>query len=337
MNEPARTGAVRVRLGVAAVVVALVVLVVAVVGGWRDGDDASVTVVARSDLEQTIETTGVVEPVEAVIASGAVSGRVEIVAVRAGDRVERHDIVARLDRAPFEAAGAAARRAVEAAELRLTLIETEAASEGETAVEAVAAAAAAGAARAALGAAEEDLLATAVLAPAAGTVLAVEVVEGQPYEAGAPIATINAGDRLHVVVRLDQIDLPRVPVGSEVRVVVDAFAATELTGRVESVAPGAATEGGGALFAATIAVPELAAIGARPGMTAAVIVPAVVAADVLAVPADAVRTVGRRSFVTVLRGGEAVRVEVGTGLRADGLVEITSGEVREGERVRLDG
>jgi len=326
----------RVRLGVAAAVV-LVALAVSLIA-WRRGDDeARFAVVARRDLEQTIETTGVVEPVEAAIVSGAVSGRIEIGAVRAGNRVERHDIVARLDRAPFEAAVAAARRAVEAAELRLTLLETRAAGGGEAAVEAVAAAAEVGEARAALEAAEGDLRATAVLAPVAGTVLAVEAVEGQPYEAGAPIATINAGDRLQVVAQLDQIDLPPVPVGTVVRVVIDAFPATELAGRVETVAPRAAPAAGGALFPATIAVPDLTTLGARPGMTATVIVPAVVAADALVVPAEAVRTVGRRSMLTVVRDGDAVTVEIETGLRADGLVEITAGDVREGERVRLDG
>ena len=337
MNGSASTGAIRVRLGAAAVAVALVVVVLALIAWWRDDDEAAVAVLRRRDLEQTIETSGVVEPVEAVIASGAVCGRVEIVAVRAGDRVERHDIVARLDRTPFEAALAAARRAVEAAELRLTLLEAKGTEDGGAAVEAVAAAAEVGVARTALAAAEGDLRATAVLAPVAGTVLAVEVVEGQPYEAGAPLATINAGDRLRVVARLDQIDLRRVPVGTVVRVVIDAFPERELEGRVETVAPAAATEVGGALFPTTISVTGLAAIGARPGMTAAVIVPAVVAEDVLAVPAEAVRTVGRRSFVTVLRGGEAVTVEIGTGLRVEGLVEITAGEVREGERVRLGG
>ncbi len=64
---------------------------------------------------------------------------------------------------------------------------------------------------------------------------------------------------------------------------------------------------------------------------------AVAAPEALVVPAEAVRSVGRRSFLTVLRDDGPVTVEVTTGLRADGLVEISAGDVREGERVRLPG
>ena len=326
----------RTRLRVATAIVVAGIGVWALVALWRDGGDVETAAVTTRDLDQVIETTGVVEPVELTVASGAVPGRVALVAVRPGDRVERYDIVAQLDRRPYETIVDEATRVLEAAELSLTAIEVDGSSDEPGAVmEVIVASSAVEAARAALAAAERDLGATTILAPTAGTVLTVDAAAGGPYEAGAPVATIQAGDRLRVAARLDQIDLPRVPVGTAVRVVVDAFPATELNGWIEDVAPEAVTEGGGALFPAAIAVPNLATIDARPGMTATVIVPAVEARDALVVPEQAIRTVGRRSFLTVLRDGEGVRVEVGTGMRADGLVEITAGDVGEGERVRI--
>ena len=70
-------------------------------------------------------------------------------------------------------------------------------------------------------------------------------------------------------------------------------------------------------------------------MSAPVVHPSAVVEDALLVPADAITTVGRRSFLTVLRDGDAVSVEVTTGLRSGNQVEIASGDVQAGERVRL--
>ena len=190
-------------------------------------------------------------------------------------------------------------------------------------------------AHAALNAAEGDLAASMILTRVAGTVLTVDVVEGQGYAASGPIATLNAGNRLQVIAELDELDVPRVPVGTDVTVVVDAFPAVELAGRVERIGARGEARGGGTVFPTAVAVADFQGLAVRPGMTVSVRVPAIVAVDAVRVPAAAVQTVGQRSFVEVVRDGGVTRVEVRTGLRAGGLVEITAGDLRPGERVRI--
>lgn len=323
------------------VLIATVAVLLAAVG-WllasrRDDAGGASAVVIRSRLEQTIETTGVVEPAEPVVVHGAVPGTISLVAVRPGDRVERGDILMQFDRRPHEMAVMAARQALEAAELAESLAASHAALDGATpTADVLTMARDAAEARASLAAAERGLNASAVLAPAAGTVLQVEVAAGQPYEPGMPVATIAAADHLQVVARLDQIDLPHVRLGTPVQVIVDAYPEAELTGTIEAVAPSGTADGGGTIFPATVSVPDLGTIPAKPGMTVTLVIPSVVADQALIVPAEAIRTVGRRSFLTVLREGGASRVEIRTGLRANGLVEVTAGDVREGDRVRLE-
>ena len=305
-------------------------------GGPGDGEAATVEV-RRGRLEQAIETAGVVQPADPVTIAGGVSGQIETLAVRAGDRVEAGDIAAQIEPPPFEAAVRAATRARDAAELALTLAEAGRAMATPTTAESIGARLAVDDARAALAAAERDREATAILIPAAGTVLSVAVVEGQGYAAGAPAAVVNAGDRLNVVADLDEVDVPRVPNGTGVTLVVDAFPGVELAGRVVRVAPQGEARGGGTVFPTTVEVADFRGVAARPGMTVSVRVPAVVAEDALLVPSAAIETVGERSFVRVARGDGTARVEVTTGLRAGGLVEVTSGELGEGDRVRIEG
>ena len=317
-------------------------LALAVVAAWllvvRVGtQDVATVIVTQGQLRQTIETTGVLEPVNPLIVDGQVSGRLQMLGVRDGERVTAGDILAQLDRAPFTAAVERATRARDTAEFALTQAEAAGVAQGQTARDAIVAAQRVADARAGLAAAEHELAATAILAPAAGTVLEVSVIEGQGYAAGAPIATLNVGDQLQVVADLDEVDVPHVPSGTDVTVVVEAFPAVELHGLVDRIAPQGTARGGGVIFPTTIEVDDFQGVAARPGMTVSVRIPAVVLGSALRVPAGAVATVGERSFVHVVRGGKTVRVEVTTGLRAGGLVEITSGDLRVGERVVADG
>jgi RND family efflux transporter MFP subunit len=320
-------------------VVALLAALVWRLGGG-DGDRATAEV-TRGSLAQTIETTGTVRPADPATVTSPVSGLVAQLGVWPGDAVAVGDIVAELDRAPFEAAVAEAERAVIQADLAASAAaaQTEAAQPGDlaTPAQALVATQRAEEARAALDAARRALSGTTLIAPVAGTVLSVEVAEGAPVEAGSPVATINGGDRFEVAADLDEVDIPNVPVGSTVSVRVDAFPAAELGGTVAAIAPVGEPQGGGVVFPTTIALddPTGTGLALRPGMTAAVAIPASAVEGATLVPEAAVETVGRRSFVRLLEDGEERRVEIVPGLRADGLVEVAAGEVAPGDRVLL--
>ena len=323
------------------VVAAAAILLASAWWAWSRGDDGRLTAeVTRGPISETIETTGTVVAADPTTVVAPVSGTVRAVGATAGDRVAAGDILAVFDPAPLAAAVTAAETAASGAALVASGAADAAAAapdDAQARTRAVAAEQEATAAEDALAAARADLDAATVVAPVAGTVLAVEVETGVPAAAGTAIATINAGDRFEIAADLDEVDVPNVPLGSATSIRVDAFPGEELTGRIASVAPVGETEGGGVVFAATIALddPTGANHALRPGMTATVALPLNPVDAATLVPEAAVETAGRRSFVRVARDGEQQQIEVVTGVRANGLVEITSGDVRPGDRVVL--
>lgn len=319
---------------------AVVALAVAAVAVWylrSGGQSVPTAVVGRGRLQQTIETTGTLEPVTTMTVRGRAAGVVSLFAIKPGDHIEQGDIVAEIDRGPYQTALGAATRARDLAELAQTAAEAAAsATPGiQDRFNAIAAAQKVADANAALDAAQRNLDATTVIAPAAGTVLDVAVNQGDPYQAGAPLFTLSA-NTLQVAADLDEVDVPRVPTGTAVTLVADAFPSVQLKGRVATVAPAGTQRGGGTVFPATITLDDTGGAALRPGMSVSVTIPSAVAENATLVPDAAVKTVGRRSFVTVERDGKEVTVEVMLGLRANGQVEIAAGDVRPGERVRLE-
>jgi RND family efflux transporter MFP subunit len=320
-------------------IVLVLAVVLAGVAIWMAtrGDDAIYATVEQGPIAQAIETTGVFEPVETTIVRGAVSGVVDAVAVRAGDRVDAGDIVATLDRRPLEAAVQEARSAVVEAELAAAVAAEVAKTGGEQEVgKALVATERAAGARLALQQAETAFLGGLLLAPAGGTILDVAVAAGSPYAAGTPAAVI-ASDALALAADLDQVELPAVPLGASVRVVPDAFPAAELAGTVVERSASGDSEGGAVTFAIRVALTDgTGDVDLRPGMTAALVIPSVVVQDALLVPVEAIETVGRRSFVHVRRDGGDESVEVTLGMRQSGQVQVAAGNLRAGDRVRVE-
>jgi RND family efflux transporter MFP subunit len=165
-------------------------------------------------------------------------------------------------------------------------------------------------------------------------VLEVLVVAGEPVSASNPIAIIALPSQLELIADVDELDLPNVQPGANVRFRLDAFPATEVEGRVASTSPQAEVRGGATVFAATIAFAPQPALDLRPGMNADVTIITAARENVLLVPDRALRTVGERSFVTVVTDDGEEEREVTLGYRGPGQVEIVAG-LAEGERVVL--
>ena len=134
---------------------------------------------------------------------------------------------------------------------------------------------------------------------------------------------------------IDELDVPRLGDNREARVVFDAFPGQPVMGRLVSVAPLSTNRGGRTIYEGQITFTKPPGLDLRPGMGADVTVPTRVERDVLVLPDLAIETIGQRTYVTALRDdGGRDRVEVRTGIRANGLVVIASGVV-EGTRVVL--
>lgn len=296
-------------------------VVVATVELTEDGRTHIFHGVTRADAHGTLAFT--------------VAGRVLSRTVRAGDRVEAGQVLARVDGRAYANSIEATRGSLAQMDARLVqlgrdrerasaLYATGALSEGDlerTTSEERALSASRGSARAQLREAQRARSETTLRAPFAGIVTAVHIEAGELASAGAPIVTLVGDGELEVELEVPESLVAGIRVGSLVDVELPLAGLNNVQGRVRSVANRAA--GPGQLF------PVLVSLTPSSGLVAGLAARANVSVErprVATVPVAAViDPAGQRSVVFTVDGeGVAHEVEV----EVEGLV---------GERVAVRG
>lgn len=149
-----------------------------------------------------------------------------------------------------EIAGAQAR--VDQAQAQLDLLRTGARPEEIAVAEAQVAQA-----EAALAQAESALEKAELRASFRGTIGEIRVREGEVVNAGVPLLTLGNIDHLRVeTTDLNEIDIPLVKVGQEVRIAFDALPERVIPGQVTRIAPMASLEEGGTNYTVIIELEE---------------------------------------------------------------------------------
>lgn len=229
-------------------------LLVVVLGGWllwpsSDADVQYVTArMTRGDIQNAVLASGVLEASEQVSVGAQVSGRIEAMKVKLGDRVAKDELVAQIDSLPQQNAVRKAEAALELAEALVTaraarqrqaerdharqqrLARTdsgtrEAYDQAEAALdmaraELVQARAQLAQARVDLDSARVDLGYTQITSPMDGVVVAIVAKEGQTVSAmqQAPtIIKVAALDSMTVKAQISEADVVRVHPGMPVR------------------------------------------------------------------------------------------------------------------------
>jgi HlyD family secretion protein len=182
-----------------------------------------------------------------------------------------------------------------------------------------------------------------IRAPAAGTILARLVNEGDPivpltsYQPGTEMATIADMSDLLFKGTVDEIDVGKLAAGMEARIKVGALPTDVVTGRVARIAPQAQQKEGATLFDIEIELDPSQTIVLRAGYSANADVIIREKKDVLVIPERLVvfEDGGKKTFVELPGDdpkAEPKKVEVKTGV-SDGLnVEIVSG-LAKGQKV----
>lgn len=302
----------------------------------RQGEGSQTVAVTRGGLAVTIETVGKLQARNPNVVRSAIDGTVATVAVSPGDEVQEGDVLATIDRKPIDDAIQLAEQQLADAEAALTLAEQRGGDNPspEQTTDRLAASQRVQAARLALGQAQDKLPLTLIQAERSGTVTDVSVAENARIPGGAPVATVVDLTDLELHVEINEIDLPHISAGMAVKFSLDAYPSTEIEGSIVRISPTAQTTGGTTTFPTSIAFQRPADFELRPGMNASVTIQTSLRQDVLLVPEQALRTVGRRTFVTVVRDGDREEREIQIGLRSNGQVEVAQG-LQEGERVLL--
>ncbi|MEA3188385.1 MAG: rane fusion protein macrolide-specific efflux system [Chthoniobacter sp.] len=187
---------------------------------------------------------------------------------------------------------------------------------------------------------EDKLRKTKILAPAAGTVLSVSVVEGQVV-VGA--ASVNSGTtlmqiadlaRLLVTTNVNQVDVAKLQRDQKVALSTESIKDLDLQATITFIAPVASTKNNVKGFEVKALIdhpdPRL-----RPGMTVNITVPIASAAGVVSVPISAVFKGENNTRVVYVRKGEgSEKREVQIGVTDLERAEIKSG-LQLGEEILL--
>jgi HlyD family secretion protein len=197
---------------------------------------------------------------------------------------------------------------------------------GPTAEEITAAEAEVEQARLSLADAEEALARATVVAPFAGMVTAVSVVEGEI--ASGPVVELIDDSELAVTLQVDEADVGALSVGQPATITLSTWPDTEIPGEIARIAPGARTETGSSLVTFEVRVGLGATdLPVRAGMTAEASLITAEREEVLLVPNRAIRVNRENGTYSVLlvNGETTQEVPVTIGLRDDENTQITSG------------
>ena len=172
-------------------------------------------------------------------------------------------------------------------------------------------------------------------APFDGTVVSVDINEGDPVNPGQGVITFADLTRLQVRADIDEIDVANVAVGQSVQFSLDAFPGRPLPGQVTLISPAPTQRQGSTIYPAIVTFQRPADLYLRPGMAANLTITSLSRAGVLVVPNRALETIGLRKYVTRLRSdGSLEKIPVETGLTNPDQSEIVTG-LNPGDRLSI--
>jgi len=170
-----------------------------------------------------------------------------------------------------------------------------------------------------------------------GVVAFISTQEGETV-----IASLNAPtfvtlidlEKLEVTVFVDETDIGRIKKEQKAIFTVDAYADQFFGGRVREIHPKAVIKDNVVNYEVILEInPENISL-LRPEMTANVVVTTGTRSQALAIPKEAVRRKGKKSFVMLNLNGKLSEEPVETGWRDEGFIEIISG-LKENDKVGI--
>jgi membrane fusion protein, multidrug efflux system len=305
---------------------ALLLLFAAEVFGQAPKPAAALPVkVVPAKIARAVIETGAVGSLradEAIVIRPEVAGRIERIAFDEGQRVQKGALLARLDAAETRALVASSRaqagldkqRLERAADLRKKgFISQQALDEAQS-----------NHARSVAKQREDEakLAKAEIRAPFSGVAGLRQVSEGAYVAAGTDIARLEKIDQLKLDFRVPEMFLSQLKSGLAVSVAVDSFPQQNFPGKIYAIEPAVDEQTRTLLVRARVANPELKL---RPGMFARVQLTLGARENAVWIPEEAIVPRGQDSYVFRVVDSKAELVQVHTGTRKVGEVEIMKG------------
>jgi len=361
------------RKWLAAAAIAAVVVVPLLIKSLRGESrtDVDVVVAAEQAIRPTILASGVLAYLEEVNLTSELVAKVREILVEEGDRVEKGQLLLRLDPETYRNAidrEEASRRqsliSIERQRLNLALAETRLKRGQEllsrqmigqsdfddlrnardlAKVELQSSEEALRRADAILGEAREQLGKTDIRAPISGTIVDLPIKVGETAIpstnalAGAILMKIADTSAIQAELKVDEADIARISLGQAADVYAAAFQDTPLRGKVAKIALAPTLEQQGRAYEVTVLLDPPEGVALRSGMSARADIFLGDGAKTLAVPVEAIVTEEgedkqAKRFAWVEREGIARKVPVEVGLSDDRWEAVASG-LSAGDRV----
>lgn len=274
--------------------------------------DANTAVVTKGTIVKTIAAFGEVFPKEEIVLRFKIGGIVQELLVTEGQRVHRGDVLARLSNAQQELKLLQAQNAYESAKISASPNEAQI-KELEYKL------------------AQEEYAYTLLQAPWDGDVISVSVGEGDSVTNTTDVLTLLNRDEMFIIVDIDEVDIREIALGQKARVTLEAYPSLRLSAEVIDIGYRAVAKGSTKAVAVTLKLlqddPRI-----KPGFSAKAEIIVAEAKDTLQVPLAAIRTVGGKSFVGLIKNTTVEQVPVEVGLTTESVAQILSG-LQEGDRV----
>jgi membrane fusion protein (multidrug efflux system) len=303
-------------------------------GGAEQGPAVPVEAapVERRAISSYIETNGVLEAENEVDIVARVSGPIVLLQAEEGDTVRRGQLLARIDDKDIRSDVEIARVALEEARLayerseklhQSRLISPEAFEQASTRFET---------AKAQYENNRILLGYTEIMAPFSGHIVTRYVDLAEQVNSGTPLFRISDFDPLLCPIQVPERELPRLALGQDAYLTVEAWRGERFPARVLRVSP--VVDAATGTVKVTLHVepdPRL-----RPGMFTRVFLETERHENALVIPKAALSLESLGDTVYVVADGEAERRDVILGFREENLVEVVSG-LEDGERVVVVG
>ncbi len=190
-------------------------------------------------------------------------------------------------------------------------------------------------ARAAVANAEENASRNQIVAPFTGTVLGIYNRVGDRVSNGTNAIVIADVSSLKIQVSVSEVDVNQIAPGQSVSITVDAAPDAEYSGQVDQLISLGSSSSGVVTFPVIVSIPDPDP-ALKPGMSAAVNIVVAEHAEAILVPNKAIRVSNGKRTVTVMTGGgQMQQVEVTLGLTNETYSEITSGSLKQGDRLLI--
>lgn len=167
-------------------------------------------------------------------------------------------------------------------------------------------------------------------APTSGMVMKIYAKEFETIPENLP-AVVFATFEQKIQVDIPETKIKDVTAGASASIKIAGIPGMILNGTVNNIEPLMIKKDGDVFYRANVLLKEYNA-GIRPGMTADVSIDVNSSVTVLKIPEKYVENIGGREYVTVVKDGKNIEVEVETGIAADNFVEIKDG-LNEGDKI----